>query len=72
MKKELVTILLLTVFTFSCQPIKKEKQLPDIIWLMTEDISLDLACYAMKAVKTPILDQMLNGVEFGFQKLSKK
>ncbi|MCL4156403.1 UNVERIFIED_CONTAM: hypothetical protein GTU68_021411, partial [Idotea baltica] len=32
---------------------------------MAEDISLDLACYGMKAVKTPNLDQMaLDGIKF--------
>lgn len=38
---------------------------PNIIWLMAEDISLDLACYGMQAVKTPNLDQMaLDGMMF--------
>ena len=38
---------------------------PNIIWLMAEDISLDLACYGMKAVQTPNLDQMaLEGIKF--------
>ncbi len=38
---------------------------PNIIWLMAEDISLDLACYGMKAVKTPNLDQMAkDGIKF--------
>lgn len=31
---------------------------PNIIWLMAEDISTDLACYGMQAVKTPHLDKM--------------
>jgi len=31
---------------------------PNIIWLMAEDISNDLACYGMKAVKTPNLDAL--------------
>lgn len=38
---------------------------PNIIWLMAEDISLDLGCYGMKAVKTPNLDRMAaQGVRF--------
>ncbi|MDE3741797.1 sulfatase [Maribacter polysaccharolyticus] len=38
---------------------------PNIIWLMAEDISLDLECYGTKAVKTPHLNKMAaNGVRF--------
>ncbi|MEL7118714.1 MAG: sulfatase [Bacteroidota bacterium] len=33
-------------------------QRPNIIWIMAEDISIDLACYGMAAVKTPFLDQL--------------
>ncbi len=41
------------------------KNLPNIIWIMAEDISLDLACYGTKAVKTPNLDQMAaDGIRF--------
>ncbi len=43
----------------------QEQKPPNIIWLMAEDISLDLACYGMKAVKTPNLDQMaLEGIKY--------
>ncbi|MEO9892710.1 sulfatase [Aurantibacter sp.] len=45
--------------------IKLEEKPPNIIWLMAEDISLDLACYGMKAVKTPNLDQMaMDGIKY--------
>lgn len=38
---------------------------PNIIWLMAEDISTDLECYGMEAVKTPNLNKMAkNGVKF--------
>ena len=44
---------------------QQEEKPPNIIWLMAEDISLDLACYGMKAVQTPNLDQMaLEGIKF--------
>ena len=57
----LVLILLLT----SCIDKSKEETLPNIIWLMAEDISLDLGCYGMKGVKTPTLDNMAkNGWKF--------
>jgi N-sulfoglucosamine sulfohydrolase len=64
-KRILVPYLLLQVFIFSCQLEKEEIQPPNIIWLMAEDISLDLACYGMKAVKTPTLDRMAQeGIRF--------
>ena len=45
--------------------LEKKENRPNIIWLMAEDMSLDLACYGMKAIKTPNLDQMaLDGMRF--------
>jgi len=42
-----------------------EKKQPNIIWLMAEDISTDLACYGLPNVKTPFLDKMAaEGVRF--------
>ncbi len=38
---------------------------PNIIWLMAEDISLDLECYDMAAVKTPHLNKLaMQGTKF--------
>ena len=31
---------------------------PNIVWLMAEDIGQDLACYGMKGLQTPTLDQL--------------
>ncbi|QHI39265.1 Arylsulfatase [Kordia antarctica] len=43
----------------------KEKKQPNIIWLMAEDMSTDLACYGLPNVKTPYLDKMAkDGVRF--------
>jgi len=43
----------------------KVKEQPNIIWLMAEDMSLDLECYGMPAVKTPNLNRMAEqGVRF--------
>lgn len=48
---------------FSCMLFAQEK--PNIIWLMAEDMSLDLECYGMKGVKTPNLNKMAEeGVKF--------
>lgn len=44
---------------------KSKKKPPNIIWLMAEDMSTDLACYGLPNVKTPNLDKMAsNGVRF--------
>ncbi|MDB5242603.1 MAG: arylsulfatase family protein [Spirosoma sp.] len=31
---------------------------PNILWILSEDISTDLACYGMPIVQTPVLDQL--------------
>ena len=51
-------LLILILLSSSCIKKAKEEALPNIIWLMAEDISLDLGCYGMKGVKTPTLDEM--------------
>lgn len=43
----------------------EKQQKPNIIWLMAEDMSNDLECYGMKAVKTPNLNKLAdNGIRF--------
>jgi N-sulfoglucosamine sulfohydrolase len=40
-------------------------QKPNVIWLMAEDISLDLECYGMKGVETPVLNALADhGIKF--------
>ena len=64
MKKNILFFLVTFLATSLLAQQKNNKQ-PNIIWLMAEDISLDLACYGMPAVKTPNLDKMANeGVRF--------
>lgn len=60
MKKYLLVCgLFFALFTANAQ------QKPNIIWLMAEDMSLDLECYGMPAVKTPVLNKMAEqGVRF--------
>ena len=44
---------------------KAQNSHPNIIWLMAEDISLDLECYGMPAVRTPNLNKMAEeGIRF--------
>lgn len=52
-----------TSFLMLCSASAQEQ--PNIIWLMAEDISNDLSCYGMKAVRTPNLDWLAkDGVRF--------
>ncbi len=57
--------LLILVPSLSAYSQPKKADQPNIIWLMAEDMSLDLECYGMPAVKTPNLNRMAaNGVRF--------
>ncbi|SDX24200.1 Arylsulfatase A [Lutibacter oricola] len=54
-------LVVLAVSAFSCKSQEKEKveaKKPNIIWIMAEDMSTDLECYGMPAVKTPNLNKM--------------
>lgn len=54
------TLFFLSGFCLAANPTK-----PNILLVMAEDISTDLACYGMKAVKTPVLDKMTKeGIRF--------
>lgn len=37
---------------------KKEDDRPNIVWIMAEDMALDLECYGMKGVRTPRLNRL--------------
>lgn len=59
--KNIFLIIVMFVSFLGCSAQEK----PNIIWLMAEDMSLDLECYGMAAVKTPNLNKMANqGVQF--------
>ncbi|TGV01869.1 sulfatase-like hydrolase/transferase [Flavivirga rizhaonensis] len=71
--KRLCLLVVIICFVVSCKndkksdlsEIKEEKQRPNIIWLMAEDISTDLECYGMPNVKTPNLNKMAaQGIRF--------
>lgn len=58
-----VKLIIVFFFFYGITLIAQKK--PNIIWLMAEDISLDLECYGMQAVKTPYLNKMAQeGVKF--------
>ncbi|MDH3322665.1 MAG: sulfatase [Flavobacteriaceae bacterium] len=62
-----IIFVLTSIFT-SCSQQKKEENIkikPNIVFLLAEDISTDLACYGMQAVKTPVLDDLAStGIQF--------
>jgi len=49
--------LLFSAFSFSLAA----QEQPNIIWIMAEDMSTDLACYGLPDVRTPNLDKMASG-----------
>lgn len=49
-----VGLLLLVSLVVTAQDIKK----PNIVWIITEDISLELGCYQDKTVQTPNVDKL--------------
>ena len=55
-----VTVAVLAIFsTFaSAADLPDNSGRPNIIWIMAEDISTELACYGHPAVKTPCLDKL--------------
>src|SRR5687767_2751700 len=57
---------LIAVFFFclGCLAVTAQQK-PNIIWILSEDISVDLACYGTPLVKTPNLDAMAEaGIRF--------
>lgn len=54
--KKLLPILLMALSFMACTEAEIEQ--PNIIWLMAEDISLDLECYGMEDVKTPTFNKL--------------
>lgn len=57
-KQKIVVMKALLVSTCLLLCCSLNAQQPNIIWIMAEDISLDLACYGQAAVQTPFLDQL--------------
>ena len=50
---------------FSQQSTYNKDSRPNILWIMAEDMSIDLGCYGMPAVKTPVLDELAaTGIQF--------
>ena len=60
-------LVITSVFTSCSQEKKdtKESIKPNILFVLAEDISIDLECYGMQAVKTPVLNELAaSGVQF--------
>lgn len=64
MKLITYTILTLIIAIFSVGSLFSQEK-PNIIWLMAEDIGIDIECYGMPAVKTPVLNKLADlGIKF--------
>jgi N-sulfoglucosamine sulfohydrolase len=58
-----IPVILSLTFIVSCQA--QEKKQPNILFILSEDMSTDLACYGMQAVKTPVLDELAaTGIQY--------
>ena len=56
-------IALLSIFL--CASVSFAKEKPNILWIVGENFSMDLACYGQKNVKTPNLDGLAkDGVRY--------
>lgn len=68
MKKTLLNISILvfgSMFFWTCSNQKKENVKPNILFILSEDISIDFECYGMEAVKTPVLNKLAKtGVQY--------
>lgn len=70
--KNKLTLLLVAFIVFSCKSGNKdafsqdkEKAKPNILFILSEDMSIDLECYGMQAVKTPVLNGLAEtGIQF--------
>ncbi len=59
MSKLNYTFLLFTLVFFSCEQQKKTNDLPNIVFILADDLGYgDLGCYGNKVHKTPILDRL--------------
>src|SRR5689334_10462614 len=60
-----VGVLLLTAGVCRAQDAGQPQRRPNILWIVAENIDLDLGCYGAKHVKTPNLDRLArSGVRF--------
>ncbi len=58
-------LFILSLFAFGFNGYSKKDTRPNIIWIVCEDMSQDLACYGNPLVKTPTLDHLANeGMRF--------
>ena len=51
-------VLTTSPLVMSAEEIFRDNKRPNIVWIMAEDISTELACYGHPAVKTPNLDKL--------------
>ncbi len=58
-------LLILVAGIFSLKGFSRNTKRPNILWIVSEDMSQDQACYGNKLVKTPVIDKLANeGMRF--------
>ncbi len=59
------SLLLFIISLVGCAQQQKELKKPNILFILSEDMSIDLECYGMEAVKTPVLNKLAaTGIQF--------
>jgi uncharacterized sulfatase len=56
--EKIINTFFVAVLLSCCSVITVAQEKPNILWILSEDISVDLACYGTPVVKTPNLDKM--------------
>lgn len=63
MNRTVLTLVFLLIFSYSV--FSEKNTPPNILWIVSEDMSQDQACYGNNLVKTPTLDKLANeGMKF--------
>jgi N-sulfoglucosamine sulfohydrolase len=62
---KIIVFALLFITAISSAQQKKESLKPNILFILSEDMSTDLECYGMPAVKTPVLNSLAaTGIQY--------
>lgn len=56
--KLIILFFLSSLFAIHCSALAEQAQSPNILWIVTEDIGCDMACYGTEGVHSPHMDQL--------------
>ena len=64
-KFKMMLIASFIIINLGCAQQKEEVVKPNILFILSEDMSIDLGCYGMSAVKTPVLNELAStGIQY--------